>query len=148
MGFSTSAAAAVIFVGALVSLGILYPATAGSFDQVNGALGDQENRLLDQRNTDVAIEDVTYNETTDEVVINVSNTGTTTLTANETDTLLDGGLQTANVARAVEGVTGRTLWAPGETVTLTVGNVSTAPGRVKIVTEHGVAAATEDVGVS
>jgi len=147
MGFSTSAAAAVIFVGALVSLGILYPATAGSFEQVNDALGDQENRLLDQRNTDLAVESVTYNRTTDEVVINVSNTGTTTLTANETDALLDGTLQTANVTRAVGGVTGRTLWAPGETMTLTVGNVSSAPSRVKIVTEHGVAAATEDVEV-
>lgn len=147
MGFSTSAAAAVIFVGALVSLGILYPATAGSFEQVNDALGDRENRLLDQRNTDLAVESVTYNETTDEVVVNVSNTGTTTLTANETDPLLDGTLRTANVTRAVEGVPGRTLWTPGETMTITVGNVTSTPGRVKVVTEHGVAVATEDVEV-
>jgi flagellar protein FlaF len=148
MGFSTSAAAAVIFVGALVSLGILYPATAGSVEQVNDALGERENRLLDQRNTDVAVDGVTYNDTTDELRINVTNTGTTTLTANETDVLLDGTLQTANVTREVEGVAGRTLWAPGEQLTITVGNVTATPGRVKVVTEYGVAVATEDVEVS
>jgi flagellar protein FlaF len=147
MGFSTSAAAAVIFVGALVSLGVLYPATAGSFERVNDALGDREDRLLDQRNTDVSIETVTYNETSENVTIEVSNAGTTTLAVNDSDTLIDGKLRTENVTLAVENVTGRSLWAPGETLTITVENVSSVPARVKVVTEYGVAAASDEVEV-
>jgi len=148
MGFSTSAAAAVIFVGALVSLGILYPATAGSFEQVNDALGDREDRVVDQRNTAVNVESAEYNATTENVTIEVANTGTTALAVNDTDTLLNGTIQTETVTYAVENVTGRTVWAPGETLRITVENVSAAPGRVKVVTEYGVAAATEDVEVT
>lgn len=148
MGFSTSAAAAVIFVGALVSLGILYPATTGSFERVNDALGDREDRLLEQRNTDVSIETVTYNTTDENVTIAVTNTGTTALSVADTDTLIDGSIVTGNVTTAVENVTGRTLWAPGETLTITVGNVSSEPSRVKVVTEYGVAVASRGVEVT
>lgn len=147
MGFSTSAAAAVIFVGALVSLGILYPATAGSFERVNDALADREDRVVDQRNTAVRIDVARYNTTSENVTVEVENTGTTSLAVNDTDTLLDGTLRTENVTYQVENVTGRSLWAPGETLRITVENVSAAPGRVKVVTEYGVAVATEDVEV-
>lgn len=148
MGFSTSAAAAVIFVGALVSLGLLYPATAGSFEQVNDALGDREDRLLEQRNTEVAIDRAEYNATTEDVTVVVENTGTTALAVNDTDVMLNGSIRTENVTLAVENVTGRTVWAPGETLRITVENVSAAPGRVKVVTEYGVSVATEDVEVT
>lgn len=148
MGFSTSAAAAVIFVGAIVSLGLLYPATAGSFQQVNDALGDREDRLLEQRNTEVAIDRTEYNATTESVTVVVDNTGTTALAVDETDVLLNGSIRTGNVTLAVENVSGRSVWAPGETLRITVENVSAAPGRVKVVTEYGVAVATEDVEVT
>lgn len=147
MGFSTSAAAAIIFVGVFVSIGMIYPSTAGSVEEVNDALGDQEDRVLEQRNTDITIDDVRYNTTSDTVTVNVTNTGTTTLDVNETDLLFDGTIQDTDRTNAVAGVTGRSLWAPGETLTVTVTTVPTAPTRVKFVTGPGVSRATDNVTV-
>ena len=81
-------------------------------------------------------------------VRNATNTGTTSLSVNETDVLLDGEIQVENVTLAVENVTGRSVWAPGETLTITIQNRTTVPNRTTVVTEFGVSKATEAVTVT
>lgn len=147
MGFSTSAAAAVIFIGVLVSLSILYPAAAGSFEQVSDAMESREDRTLKQRNSDLLIENATYDGGNDRVRINVTNTGTVSIEVNETDLLVDGELWTDRSA-AVEGAAGRSIWAPGETLTITGHNVTDSPSRVTVVNEFGVADANESITVT
>lgn len=147
MGFSTSAAAAVIFVGVLVSLSILYPAAAGSFEQVSDAMESREDRTLKQRNSDLLIDNGTYDGADDRVWINVTNTGTVSIDVNDTDLLVDGKLWTDR-STAVDGVDGRSIWAPGETLTITANNVTSAPARVTVVNEFGVADANASITVT
>lgn len=147
MGFSTSAAAAVIFVGVFVSLGIVYPAATGSFEQVSDAMESREDRVLNQRNSNLDIDSATYNDSADRLRINVTNTGTVTVGVDDTDLLIDGEIQ-VNRSTAVEGVEGRSIWAPGETVTITVENQAAIPERVTVGNEYGVADANRSVEVT
>jgi flagellar protein FlaF len=147
MGFSTSAAAAVIFVGIFVSLGIVYPAATGSFEQVSDAMESREDRVLNQRNSNLDIDSATYNDSANRLRINVINTGTVTVGVNDTDLLIDGEIQ-VNRSTAVESVEGRSIWAPGETVTITVENQAAIPERVTVVNEYGVADANRSVEVT
>lgn len=147
MGFSTSAAAAVIFVGVLVSLSIIYPAAAGSFEGVSDAMESREDRALNERNSDLRIANATYDDANDRLRVNVTNTGTVSIDVEETDLLIDGEIRT-NGSTAVEGVAGRSIWAPGETLTITVDDLDTSPSRVTVVNEYGVADANSSIGVT
>jgi flagellar protein FlaF len=147
MGFSTSAATAVIFVGVLVSLSIVFPATAGSFEAVSDAMASREDRVLKQRNSDLRVDTATYDSGDDRVRVNVTNTGTVSIDVGETDLLIDGHIR-PNRTTTVEGVGGRSIWAPGETLRITVQNVTTAPTRVTIVNEFGVADANSSIRVT
>lgn len=144
MGFSTSAAAAVLFIGVLVSVSMVYPALTDNVESVSEAMNEREDRTLDQRNAGIEVENATYHNSSDEVTINVTNTGTTALTANETDVLLDGRLQ-PDPTREIDGATNREVWAPGETMQLTVTGVTTAPTRVVVVAEFGISAANSSI---
>jgi len=147
MGFSTSAAAAVIFVGVLVSLSIFYPAAAGSFEQVSDAMESREDRALKERNSDLRIANATYDDTTDRLRVNVTNTGTVSIDVDETDLLIDGTIRT-NRTTAVESIEGRSIWAPGETLTIKVNDLSDVPARVTVVNEYGVADANSSITVT
>jgi flagellar protein FlaF len=147
MGFSTSAAAAVVFVGVLVSLSILYPAAAGSFEQVTDAMDSREDRVLKQRNSDLRVETARYDGGTDVLEVDVTNTGTVSIAVDETDLLIDGAIR-PNRSTAVDGVSGRSIWAPGETLTITVDDVNTTPNRITVVNEYGVADANSSITVT
>lgn len=138
MGFSTSAATVLIFMGILLSIGIMFPALEGSFEDVSDALDDRDERMLDQRNTDIQVSNVTYNATADTLTVDVDNTGAISLGVEETDILLDGEIQTG-YATSVDGVADRSLWAPGETLTVELSDVTSKPNRLKVVTETGIA---------
>lgn len=146
MGFSTSAAAAVIFVGVLVSLSIVYPAATGSFEQVSDAMESREDRVLNQRNSNLDIDSATYNDSANRLRINATNTGTVTVEVNDTDLLIDGEIQ-PNRSTAIESVEGRSIWAPGETMTIIVENQADLPERVTVINEYGVGDANTSVEV-
>lgn len=144
MGFSTSGAVAILFVGALIAVSIAYPVVQNAHDQRIAAIEDRDDRALDLRNTAVAIEDVVYDSSADELRVNVTNDGATTLSVTETDLLVDGDYATSveTTVMAVSGETyaDRTRLQPGERVTLTHSPTEDgAPDRVKVVTENGIA---------
>ncbi|WP_224333877.1 hypothetical protein [Haloprofundus halobius] len=145
MGFSTSAAATIIFIGVLLSFGFLYPVVEETAEAHTEAFDDRDDRSLAQRNTDISLENSTYNESAQTLSVNVTNTGTTTLRVDETDLLLDGVIETDSET-TVDGVSDRALWLPGETLTVVVDDVSEAPDRVHVVTGPGVRVSTTDVG--
>jgi flagellar protein FlaF len=147
MGFSVSGAAAVLLVGLMVSVGTLYPVVEDGQQRVADARDAREERALDRQNARIDLVEATYDASADELTVTVENGGTTTLSVVATDLLVDGSYVPPN-ERAVAGVTGD-VWAGGETLAFTVEYPanSTAPGRVVVVTDHGVADA-EPVGVS
>lgn len=143
MGFSVSGATVVILAGLLLSMATLYPAVEESQEQQREAIDARDERLLDQRNTAIDITSATYDSVTGTLTVEVENTGTTTLDVERTDLLVDGEYQ-SSATTDVDGDSGRTVWAPGETLTFTLDGalpvLSTSPDRVKVVTEYGVAA--------
>lgn len=149
MGFSTSAATAVIFVGVLIAMSVLIPATQNTFERVSDALDDRDGRLLALRNTDFAIVDAVYNTsaTNDTLIVRAENVGSVSLTVNETDLLVDGRI-VVDPNATVEGTAGRTTWLPGEQLAFRTTN-ETAPDRVTVVGDRGVTRSNDTVrGVS
>lgn len=144
MGFSTNGAAAILFVAAFMVVGVVVPAAQASFEDISDSMGAQENRVLAAGNTDIELDTVTYNNTSDQLTVRVANTGTTSLHVNDTDLLVDGDF--TNPETAVEGASARTVWAPGEPLTFTL-SLANEPQRVVVVTEYAVSEGTNDVTV-
>ena len=135
MGFSVSASTAIIFAGLFLAFGILFPAVSNGFDQVRDAQVDRDDAQVDLRNTQIEITDTAENE------ITVTNTGTTSLTVSEVDVIIDGDYQRVGEGgTSVDGDDSTDLWLPGEQLTL---EFEGSPGRIKVVTEHGISVSTE-----
>jgi len=139
MGFSVSGSAAIIFVAAFIGFGMFYSATANGFERVNDAREDQRDRLLDQQNTDISLVSATWNSSgNDNLVVTVDNTGSETLSVEETDLLIDNDYRTG-YATSVDGDSSTDIWASQERLEITVTSLSSQPNRVKVVTENGIA---------
>ena len=144
MGFSVSAATAVIFAGLFLALGIFYPAMANSYERVQAADADQADRALEQANTDIQLADAT--DGGNQLDVTLTNNGSTSLTVSETDVVVDGTyIQRSELDTTVVDVDGTDdsatdLWLPGETLEITYNPTGQFNGnRVRVVTEHGVA---------
>lgn len=139
MGFSVSGATAVIFVGLLVSAATVYPAVDRYADRRSAATAAAEERDLTRQNTAIEPLNATYNASTDQLTVTVRNTGASTLSVPSTDLLVDGEYTRQTAANTtVEGIATTDIWAPGETLTVTVSRAS-APDRIKVVSGPGVA---------
>ncbi len=137
MGFGVSGASAVIFLGLFIAAGTLYATTSTTAELVSDASHDDRERLLDRRNTALNVTEAVYDTSEDTLNVTVENTGTHTLSVNDTTVLVDNEYVSTENA-TVEGVSGTDLWEPGQTLELTLTNVTSAPDRVKVVTETGV----------
>lgn len=151
MGFGVSGSTAVIFLGVLIASGTLYTAAAGSAEQVSDARSAEGEELLDRRNTVIEAAEVVYNSSSDTLNVTVTNNGTTTLSVDDTSLLVDNDYVTPD-ATAVDGDTDTDIWAPDQSLVITVDadatpalDASTTPDRVKLVAENGVAASNTTV---
>ena len=150
MGFSTSGAVAILFVGMLIAVGIAYPAVQTAHDQRSAAIDDRDDRALDVRNTAIDDIEASYEPIEDDpgtLTVNATNAGSTTLSIPETDLLVEGVYQPAETYETEIVQTPdaeRELWQPGERLSIELA-VDDEPHRVKLVTEHGIAATITDV---
>lgn len=140
MGFSVSASAAIICVALFISFGMIYPTISNGFERTSDARAAEANQLLEQQNTAIALNSVTY-YANDTVVVNVTNAGTSELDVDATDVLADNTYET-NLTTTVGGDNATHLWLPGEYLRIAF-SVTKKPSRVTIVTNHGVSAAGE-----
>ena len=135
MGFSTSGAVAILFVGLLIAVGIVFPVLQTAQDRQSTAMSDREDRALDVRNTAI---DVGTEWSDGELAVSVTNVGSTTLAVEETDLLVDGTyLRRSDYSTLVAGEPTRTTIQPGET--LVMETTETDVDRVKVVTGNGIA---------
>lgn len=135
MGFSVSGSAALVFVALLVSFGIFQAAATNGVERVNDARSARDERLLERRNTAIAIVSISYNGTSDALSVRANNTGTTSLSVSAVDLLVNN--RYVNATTTVAGSTTTDVWLPGETL---VANATVAPAtRVKVVSGPGVA---------
>ncbi|ESS08470.1 MAG: putative archaeal flagellar protein F [uncultured archaeon A07HN63] len=155
MGFSISAATALIFASLFLAFGIFYPAMANGYERVEEADAAKADQNLDQAQTDITF--VSSSSKTQmgqnklqELIVNINNTGQTTLTVSEIDILVNGdyiewtnGDTNDEVRTEVENDQVTDLWLPGETIEIEYGAQTgfvdkNPPYNYKIVTEHGV----------
>lgn len=141
MGFSVSGSAAILFIAAFVSVGILYSAAFNGYEQIQDAEDASDERVLNAKNTAIEVANVTYDASEDTMTVNVTNNGSTTLSVSGTDLVSNGSYVTnsAYLNTSVDGNNETDLWLPGETYSLTVSQ-SPKPDRIKVVTSNGVAA--------
>lgn len=118
-----------------MSIGVVYSSGYNGYEEVTSAENTRADRLLERHNTDVTITGTSFN--TGEFTVQVLNEGSTTLSVNATDVILDGVYQSTWVSSNVSGSTTTDIWAPGETLNVTV-SADSAPDRVKVVTGTGV----------
>ena len=145
MGFSVSGATVILFLGIFISFGIAYTAANDGFEQVNDAYADSTDDELTRKNTDIAVADASVANEGGQLYLNVTvnNTGSTVLSVNDTDILIDGNYITHTsekmVTLEVEGNGATDVWLPGESLQFNV-SVGNEPTRVKVVSGPGVAA--------
>lgn len=148
MGFSVSGSVAIVSIGVLVAFGVMFPAVIDSNHQVSEAQSTQSDRILDQQNTEIHINDSRYDGTN--LTVEVVNEGTVTLEVSETDILVDGEYVTPNqttVYRSTNTTDGKTttdVWLASEVLEVVV-ELDSRPTRVKVVTETGVSDLTQEV---
>lgn len=140
MGLSVSASSAVVFLGIFVAVGVLYPGVSNGVERYTDANADAMDRALAQSNTEVTLVNATYDDTSDTLTVTANNTGTRTIDVNETNLLVDGGLESFTVSVNGSSTTG--VWLPGETATYEV-DLSNTPDRVQLVVDYGVSVARE-----
>jgi flagellar protein FlaF len=139
MGFSVSGATVLLLLGFLVAGLTLAAALEEVSEARNAGVNAEEQRILEQLNTDLNVTDAVYNKTNDTLTVIAQNSGSVTLDIADTDLLVDG--QFANTsAVAVGGNPGRALWTPRTNASITLDSVTAQPSRIKLVTETGVAA--------
>jgi flagellar protein FlaF len=137
MGFSVSAATAILFTGIVVLAGVMSSVVFNIYsDLKDAALATSDSEMARQR-TRVEVLDASYNATT--VFINVTNTGETTLSGRYVDVLLNGTVQTERISSRTVSHLSSDVWGVHEVMYLEVsypkGNDRT---RIVVVTENGV----------
>nr|WP_246055662.1 flagellin [Halonotius roseus] len=112
-----------------------------SYERVQAADADQADRALDQANSDIQIS--TVSTTGGNSAVDVVNQGSTALSINETDLVINGAYQErSTVGTDIDGDSTTGLWLPGETLTLDPSVSLTNGDDIRVVTEHGVSAST------
>ena len=136
MGFSVAAAAAIIFAGGLVCVSVVMQAVESARDDVSDAEALEAGRLKERTDTVIAFMNGTANGTVTD--LNLTNNGSTVIHAQAIDVVINGTVYTMNITnRSVDGITGTNLWAPGQTLRLTVQAPVSGPATVRIITDVG-----------
>lgn len=137
MGFSVSGSTVVILIGCLIAFSAAFTVTVDSYDRVTTAQDEHADRLLDRQNTAIEIGDVQRENGT--LTVPVTNTGSTALSIDRTDLLVDGEYTDADhtITNGDTTTNDTNLWLPGDILEFAVD----ADGEsVKVVTQHGIAA--------
>jgi flagellar protein FlaF len=137
MGFSTSAATAIIFTGLVV----MFSMTVGTVFEMYGDMKDAALEVsdseYDRQRTRVTLLNSSYNTT--HVFINATNTGEINIDVDHLDVLLNGTLETERVVSSSVAGTSSGIWGVHETLYLEV-TYSGANNltRIRLITHNGV----------
>jgi flagellar protein FlaF len=137
MGFSVSAATAIIFTGIVLLAGVMSSVVFEVYGDLKDAALDASSSEFARQRTRIEVLDSSYDAT--RVFINVTNTGETSLSGAQVDVLLNGTIYTESIkTKKVSDMT-TDVWGIHEVMYLEV-NYKKANDRVRIVvvTPNGV----------
>lgn len=137
MGFSTSAATAIIFTGVIILMGVTANVIFTMYQDLSESALEVSDVEYDRQRTRISIINTSYNSTT--VFINVTNTGEVIIDTDYLDLLFNGTIESENIQlREVSGTTS-SVWGVHEVLYLEVdytsGNNWT---RIRLITPNGV----------
>lgn len=144
MGFGTSGSAFVIFAALFLAISSFYTATANTTEQVRDAQDSQAEHQRTVLSTQVVVDNATYNTTSSNFTLRVTNAGESTLSADRVDAVVDGTYLDGSDFERVQ-VDGQEtgIWRPGEQLVLedsdSVAALPEVPERAKFVSGPGVA---------
>ncbi len=132
MGFSTSAAFAILGVCIFVCLDILSSSFLPSLSELNTSYKYMEKRMVEKLNTDIDVIDITKTSgTTYNISIKVKNTGSTELDVSDFTVIVNGTIENYSADKE--------YLYPLDIVNITVTNLTyTGTIRVKVVTGNGI----------
>lgn len=137
MGFSTSAATAIIFTGMIILLGVTANVVFTMYQELSESALDVSDTEYARQRTRVSIINTSYNSTT--VFINVTNTGEVTMNTDYLDVLFNGTIETESIKIRVVGGTTSRIWGVHEVLYLEVDYTSANNWtRIRLITPNGV----------
>ena len=137
MGFSTSAATAIIFTGVIVLLGVTANVVFNMYDDLSQSALEVSEAEFDRQRTRVSIVNSSYNTTT--VFINITNTGEVIIDTLYLDVLLNGTIKTDSISTRQVAGTSSEIWGVHEVLYLEVDYNTAATGtRIRLITPNGV----------
>ncbi|NOQ54871.1 MAG: hypothetical protein GQ558_09750 [Thermoplasmata archaeon] len=137
MGFSTSAATAIIFTGVIILLGVTANVVFTMYQELSESALDVSDTEYARQRTRVSIINTSYNSTT--VFINVTNTGEVTMNTDHLDVLFNGTIETESIKIRVVGGTTSSIWGVHEVLYLEVDYTSANNWtRIRLITPNGV----------
>lgn len=147
-GLATSASFLIVFIGIFLVLGTLYTVAGNTAERLADARDDQLEHHERVALTQIDVTNATWNTSTSNFTVTVNNTGETTLTPSDADTIVDGDYVSISEYERVEVDSRDTdVWRPGEQLVLedadTIANFVSTPDRVRFVTGVVVADASE-----
>lgn len=137
MGFSTSIATVVLFLGMLIIATASYTTLNRSTELVIEAKDAQQERMLEQLNTKITITGITTQGS--DLNITVKNDGSEVLNSSTVNVLLDGSYVTP------DSITPSGVWSPEKSIHIILADVSPLSNRrIKVIVENG----QSDYGIS
>ncbi len=137
MGFAPVAAVAILFIAGLASF-VAYNVHADAADDATRrAAQDALDRASAKTHTELVIDDATYQGGLDRLLLDITNTGSTTIDTQGIEILLDGVIRTDDITWIRQGGQDFRYWAPLEQVEIRMDGVTSSPARVAIFTETG-----------
>jgi flagellar protein FlaF len=137
MGFSTSAATAVIFTGLIVMFSFTAGTVFETYSDLKDAALDVSDSEYERQRTRVTMVNSSFNST--RVFLNVTNTGETMIDVDHLDVLLNGTLETDSVVSKQVAGTSTGIWGVHETLYLEVDYAGANNlTRIRLITHNGV----------
>ncbi len=137
MGFSTSAATAIIFTGLIVMFSFTVATVFDTYGDLKDAALEVSDSEYDRQRTRVSLVNTSFNST--HVFINATNTGEVNIDATFVDVLLNGTLETMAIETQQVAGTGSAVWGVHETLYLEVAySGANNQTRIRLITHNGV----------
>jgi archaeal flagellar protein FlaF len=134
MGFSVSAATAILFSSFLYLFMIIFGTVNTTYDTVSEADREEFDRMIERKQTEIELIDTNYSQNV--VTITAHNAGSSTLDTSEIDVILDGVWASSNITSLLVNGESSDMWAPLEDLEIQI-SADNEPSRIKIITGSG-----------
>ena len=136
MGLSVSASFAILAVAFFIGAAPLIEAVFYTSNRLMEGANEVAEWRMAWARTKAAIDNATYNGTL--TLVNLTNTGSTTLTVDGVSVLINGTYVDHNATNATIGGKATNIWSPNEKLRLELNVTAAVDERVVVVTGNGV----------